>query len=75
VGDEVARQRSRACLGVSWAQPTLILRLLTKEANPASFATAPSSGYRCRTAALLASAPDASLSVAAPDIEAGSSLI
>jgi len=49
---------------VSWAQPISILRLLIREANPAPFAAAPSSGSWCRTVAP-ASAPDANLSIPA----------
>ena len=46
----------------SWAQHISILRLRIREASPAPFAAAPSSGSRYRTVAP-ASAPGANLSV------------
>ena len=51
-----------SALRASWAQPILISRLRIRDANPAPFAAAPSSGSWCRTAAP-ASAPDANLPV------------
>jgi hypothetical protein len=51
-----------SALRASWAQLISILRLLIREASPAPFAAAPSSGSWCRTVAP-ASAPDANPSV------------
>jgi hypothetical protein len=70
MADEAARQRSRAYLRANWAQLISILRLLISEANPAPFATAPSSEPRCRIVAR-ASAPDANLRLLDPNIKGG----